>query len=569
VTSGALDGLERYSLLASALSGRDLQVAASAPNKPSWTDGRTVFLDANASSSEQVRAVAVQASLLAAGSLEPDVMRRLAWRLALARRYLSVEGHRALAANEHLLPASARTLFNRDIATRVDSAAASLALALSRQPVAEPPASFGAIRARKILAQNVTKATAASKEDAPSRVQMRELAVLEDDEVGDGSGTIGDFFTLGSGGAIGRLLQPALNVVRQIKAGGPPGADMATHQARPGLRAGSTAVSSIVMSGAAENAAAGEGHGKMYPEWDVHRQCYRPDWCSVREIEPVPQDTAPAAAPDELGLRRSLARLGVSLDRCRRRAQGDDVDIDAAIEARVELIAGSAPDETVYIESIRKRRDLAVLLLLDISGSVGQPGTTGQIVHEQQRAAAAALMIALHEIGDRVALYAFHSQGRSAVDLVPVKRFEDGVEMLVIQRLHGLVPGAFSRLGAAIRHAAAVLKERGGTSRRLLVVLSDGLAYDHGYEPVYGAADARRALAETRNQGIGCLCLSIGAGTDTAVLQRVFGSAAYATMPKAEHLRRQVGPLFRSAMRAAEVRLAKKMKVTQMMGRSF
>ena len=72
-----------------------------------------------------------------------------------------------------------------------------------------------------------------------------------------------------------------------------------------------------------------------------------------------------------------------------------------------------------------------------------------------------------------------------------------------MRRLHGLVPGAYSRLGAAIRHGAAVLEERGGTSRRLLVVLSDGLAYDHGYEAVYGAADARRALAEARRRGHG------------------------------------------------------------------
>jgi hypothetical protein len=564
VTSEAFDGPERFSLLASALSGRDLQVAAGPPNKPAWTDGRAIFLDANASSSEQVRALSVQASLLAAGSLEPEVMRSLAWRPALARRYLSVEGHRALAANEHLLPAAVRTLFDRDIAARVDSSAASLTVALSRQAIAEPPVSFGAICARKILAQNITEVAAASKEDAPSRMRMQDLVELENDEVGDGSGAIGDVFTLGSGGAIGRLLQQALDVVRQIKGGGPPGADMATHRARPGLRAGNTAVSSIAMTGAAETAVVGEGREKKYPEWDIHRQCYWPDWCSVREIEPLPQDMAPSAAPDELGLRKSLARLGVSLDCCHRRAQGDDVDIDAAIEARVELIAGSAPDEAVYVESIRSRRDLAVLLLLDISGSVGQPGTTGQIVHEQQRAVAAALMIALHEIGDRIALYAFHSHGRSAVDLVPVKRFEDSVDTLVMQRLHGLVPGAYSRLGAAIRHGASVLKERGGTSRRLLVVLSDGLAYDHGYEPVYGAGDARRALAETRNQGIGCLCLSIGAGTDTAVLQRVFGSAAHATMPKAEYLSRHVGPLFRSAIRAAEVRWAKNM---QMMGR--
>jgi nitric oxide reductase activation protein len=192
--------------------------------------------------------------------------------------------------------------------------------------------------------------------------------------------------------------------------------------------------------------------------------------------------------------------------------------------------------------------------LLDISGSVGEPGAIGQTVHYQQRAAAAALTVALHDLGDRVALYAFHSQGRSAVSLMPVKRFDDDLDALVMRRLGGLVPGAYSRLGAAIRHGAAVLEARGGTSRRLLVVLSDGLAYDHGYERIYGAADARRALAEARRRGTGCLCLTIGAATDVDDLRRVFGSAAHATIPRLEQLSRVIGPLFRSALTSAEVR---------------
>jgi nitric oxide reductase NorD protein len=124
----------------------------------------------------------------------------------------------------------------------------------------------------------------------------------------------------------------------------------------------------------------------------------------------------------------------------------------------------------------------------------------------------------------------------------------------VVRRLGGLVPGAYSRLGAAIRHGAAVLEERGGTPQRLLVVLSDGLAYDHGYERGYGAADARRALAEARLRGTGCLCLTIGAGTDDDDLQRVFGSAAHATIPRPEQLSQIIGPLFRSALQSAEVR---------------
>jgi nitric oxide reductase activation protein len=180
-------------------------------------------------------------------------------------------------------------------------------------------------------------------------------------------------------------------------------------------------------------------------------------------------------------------------------------------------------------------------------------GAAGGTVHEQQRGLAAALSSALHDLGDRVALYAFHSQGRSAVRLVPGKRFDDDVDTLVLRSLE---PGAYSRLGAAIRHGAAVLEDRGGTSRRLLVVLSDGLAYDHGYEPVCGAADSRRALAEARRRGTGCLCLTVGASTDADALRRVFGSTAHATIPTPEQLGRVIGPLFRSALRGADGRRA-------------
>jgi nitric oxide reductase activation protein len=244
----------------------------------------------------------------------------------------------------------------------------------------------------------------------------------------------------------------------------------------------------------------------------------------------------------------------MGLHRRHRQSQGDDIDIDAAVEAHVELIAGSVPDEAVYLDSLRRRRDLSVLLLLDISGSAAEAGTVGATVHEQQRTAVANLTVALHDLGDRVALYAYYSQGRGAVTMVPVKRFDDHLDSQVIRRLNSLEPGAYSRLGAAIRHGSAVLEARGGTSRRLLVVLSDGLAYDHSYERAYGAADARRALTEARRRGTGCVCLTIGAGTDVESLRRVFGSTAHASIARPDQLASVIGPLFRSAIRSAEVR---------------
>ncbi|EUA33634.1 hypothetical protein I552_4413 [Mycobacterium xenopi 3993] len=128
-----------------------------------------------------------------------------------------------------------------------------------------------------------------------------------------------------------------------------------------------------------------EAGGTKYPEWDVYRRRYRPDWCTVHEVDPPPTGSALADMWGGYDVRRPLARLGLGLGRYHRQAQGDDIDIDAAVEKRVELMAGSAPDEAVYLDSLRRRRDLAVLLLLDVSGSAAEPGAIGQTVHTQQR----------------------------------------------------------------------------------------------------------------------------------------------------------------------------------------
>jgi hypothetical protein len=552
-----VDGLERLGLLASALSGRPLQVASLESGEPPWTDGKTVFIDPAVDWRGRLQALAVQTSLLAAGSLAPEVVCKLVRRPGLAKRYLVVEGHRALTANDQLLPPMVRSLIDCEIAVRSDSPAASLAVAQSELQIPDPPEFFGAIRARTLLASRAgPDSSTAAGEHVPRQQSSKKLAEVDDDEnEGAGAGAL-DLFSspVGGGGAIGKLLQKMLGVVRQLGEGGSPGADAPTHRTRSGARRGANFVLSTAREGAFDDDT-DERHGITYPEWDVHLRRYRPNWCTVQEVEPRPKaDDTALGLSDACGLRRPLARLGVGLARCHRQVQGDDIDIDAAVEARVEVMAGSAPDEAVYLDSLRRKRDLAVLILLDVSGSVAEPGAPGQTVHEQQRAAAAAITIALHDLGDRVALYAFHSQGRSAVKLMPVKRFDDDVDTLVMRRLRGLVPGAYSRLGAAIRHGAAVSERDGGTSRRLLLVLSDGLAYDHGYERVYGAADARRALSEVRQRGTGCLCLTIGANTDAEELRRVFGGAVHATVPRLDRLSAMIGPLFRSALRSAEVR---------------
>lgn len=549
----ASETLQRLELLASALAERPVAVAAVDPGEPSWTDGQTIFIDADDSPRHRLEALAVQACLVAAGSLDHDVLRKLTRRANATRRYLAIEGQRALAANESFLPGVVKSLIDRGPESQTASAAASLDIALSREPIADPSPRFGTIHPRKVLAkQSSAQSASAAGEHIPRKEKNRPLAELDDSRTDEDEELFDPFSSpIGGSGPLGKLFAKMLSVVRKLSGDGPPGADAATHRTRGGTRGGN-AVMTRAQPGT-DGDIAGDKGGMKYPEWDVHRRRYRPDWCTVHEVEP-PMKSDTSLASWEPGLRRPLGRLGVGLQHYHRQAQGDDIDIDAAVEARVEVLAGSAPDEAVYLDTLRRRRDLGVLVLLDVSGSVAEPGTQGQSVHEQQRTASAALTAALHSLGDRVALYAFASQGRSDVHVMPVKRFDDHLDSTVMRRLHGLVPGAYSRLGAAIRHGAAVLEERAGTPRRLLVVISDGLAYDLGYERVYGAADARHALAEARQRGTGCLCLTVGASTDVDVLRQVFGSAAHATIPSTQHLSEIVGPLFRAALRSAEVR---------------
>jgi hypothetical protein len=554
-------------MLASALAGRAVAVAELPAGAPAWTDGQTIYVDLALPGRARLEAIAVQASMIAAGSLDPDAVRPLVRHPRLARRYLAVEGHRALVSNADLLPRVLDSMGDRDIAGRSQSPAASLSIASGRTALADPAPGFGVIRAGKVLAACSRAAgqhDTANRQHVPRDRGTQELAELDDGEIDDSDDP--DLFTspVGGGGFIGKWLKKMLSSARKTgSGGGPPGADSPTHRTNSANR-GLHAVASLASAPGEDlddkkddneddKKALATGVA-TYPEWDVTRKSYRPAWCTVREVEPPIKAHATQAIEAAIGVRRPLSRLGMGLHRRHRQAQGDDIDIDAAVEARVQLRSGSVPDEAVYLDSLRRRRDLSVLLLLDVSGSAAEPGTVGRTVHEQQRAAVANLTVALHDLGDRVALYAYYSQGRGAVTMMPVKRFDDHLDAQVIRRLNSLEPGAYSRLGAAIRHGSAVLEARGGTSRSLLVVLSDGLAYDHGYERAYGAADSRRALTEARRRGTGCVCLTIGAGTDVASLRRVFGSTAHATIARPDQLAGVIGPLFRSALRSAEVR---------------
>jgi nitric oxide reductase NorD protein len=553
VTASNPNNPNRFRFLATYVAGRSVAVAEAPAGEAAHTDGTVIFVSAGRPLAEQRREMVLQSALLGAGSLERRLVKPLRARPPIARRYLALEGHRALAELAGQMPLAAE--LSPYGAPRTASADESLDVAKSQVEIAHPPEWFGVIRPSRLLAPSAGPGSRATEKEL--RLQFEPVDLPEGDDDGGGepareskilklfesplfnSRTVSDFFRkmLGTSRSPGNSAAGAEMQVRAIRRATAVGAS-----ARP------VPTRIRFTDDRSPGATAGVG-GALYPEWDKHNNRYRPDWCRVIDFPlTVAADVTAATVPHDDVLRRRLSRVGLGPKVLRARPDGDELDIEALINLFVDLRSGYSPAECVYLERRKLARNLGVLVLLDASGSATETDPHGLAVHDHQRRAAATLAVTLEELGDRVAVYAFRSQGRNAVHLPSIKGFGNRFGAMQRARLNQLQPSGYTRLGAGIRGAGEILKTQAGTPNRLLIVLSDGFPYDDGYEGRYAEADTAKALEELRMEGVASLCLSIGAGaTDT--LERVFGSASYASAPTLAELSPQMDELFLSALR--------------------
>ena len=264
-----------------------------------------------------------------------------------------------------------------------------------------------------------------------------------------------------------------------------------------------------------------------YPEWDMAAGVERPDWTTLRDTQPALR-AAGAAWAGEATLHAEVARLvrssvvGQSV-RQGRQEQGEQLDLDAVVDAAVAQRAGVQPDARIYRDRRPRGRDLAISIILDVSQSTAAVGAGGLSVLAAQQLAVGALAAALEIQDDPYAVRAFASAGRDDVRLTRLKDFNEPLSPTVAARLAGLSPGLSTRLGAALRHAGAELAPL-RTSRKLVLVLTDGEPSDidvaHPQELV---EDARRAVLGLRLRGIdvfGIVMDPDDAGSGSAIFGR-------------------------------------------------
>ncbi|MGY1982210.1 VWA domain-containing protein [Nocardia gipuzkoensis] len=549
------NSLDRFRLLATFIAGRSVDVAEAPAGEAAHTNGQMIFVSAGGSVAEQRREMLVQTALLGAGSLDPRLVRTFRARPAVARRYLALEGRRVIADLAERIPLAAALGPDEQPATT--TAEQSLEVAAGRVPVTDPPQWFGVIKPSRLLTPTNGPGARATNKELRLEFDLIDLPEADeddDDSEQSGGSKILKLFEnpLFNSRALSDQLRKLLGNSR-APGDGSAGAEMQVRAVRRVRTVGADAQplpTRIQFTDDGKPGAALGVGGALHPEWDVHNNRYRPEWCRVIDFPlTVAADISAAGVPHDDVLRRRLSRIGLGPKVLRGRPDGDELDIEALIDLFVDLRSGYSPPENVYLERRKLERNLGVLILLDASGSATDTDTEGLAVHDHQRRAAAILAVTLEELGDRIAVYAFRSQGRHAVHLPAIKTFGQRFGAVGRARLNQLQPSNYTRLGAGIRGAGEILKNEAGTQNRLLIVLSDGCPYDDGYEGRYAEADAYKALEELRADGIACLCLSIGATTPIDALERVFGSAGHASAATLGELSPRMDELFLSSLR--------------------
>lgn len=290
-----------------------------------------------------------------------------------------------------------------------------------------------------------------------------------------------------------------------------------------------------------------------YQEWDYQIQLHRPDWATVYERrQPLGHVEDIQAIIDEY--RPVAHRIKQIIDlltpegvqRVRNMEDGDEVDINAAIDAMIAIRMGEQPNTRITMRNVLKTRDLSVVLLLDLSESTNETMTGSEkSVLQLTREAATLVATAIEGIGDPFAIHGFASDGRHDVQYYRFKNFNQHFDDEAKSRLAGMKGGLSTRMGAALRHAGQhLLKQQ--EKRKLVLLVTDGEPADiDERDPQHLRHDTKKAVEELYSTGVLTYCLTLDPNADDYV-KRIFGANNYTVIDHVDKLPEQLPTLFAS-----------------------
>jgi nitric oxide reductase NorD protein len=290
-----------------------------------------------------------------------------------------------------------------------------------------------------------------------------------------------------------------------------------------------------------------------YHEWDYQVHLHRPDWAAVYERRQpkgdpeVIEDILTEYKPVTYRIKQIIDMLQPEgVQRIRNMEDGDEIDINAAIDAMIAIRMGDQPNPRITMRNVIQNRDLSVVLLLDLSESTNETvNGSDKTVLELTREACALVATAINGIGDPFAIHGFASDGRHDVQYYRFKDFNQKLDDEVKARLAGMQGGLSTRMGAAMRHAAQHLLKQ-PERRKLLLVVTDGEPADiDERDPQHLRLDTKKAVEELYSKGIMSYCLTLDPNADSYV-KRIFGANNYTIIDHVQRLPEKLPTLFAS-----------------------
>ena len=286
------------------------------------------------------------------------------------------------------------------------------------------------------------------------------------------------------------------------------------------------------------------GQLHLYPEWDYTRQRFREAFCALTEQTVPDGDEAFVADTRQKyrGLAKSIQRVFEAIlseaQRQRRQPHGDELDLDALVDAHVDLVQGREVSDRLYTHFRKSGRSVAVMFMVDMSGS------TKGWVNDAERESMILLADAVETLGDAFAIYGFSGRTNKRCEIYRVKTFDEPCSAAVRRRISGMAPKAYTRMGVAIRHLGQMLAAVPARTR-LLITLSDGKPEDYGsYRGRYGIEDTRHALLELRRAGIHPFCITIDREAQS-YLPHMYGASNYTVVDDVRKLPYKVADIYR------------------------
>lgn len=288
------------------------------------------------------------------------------------------------------------------------------------------------------------------------------------------------------------------------------------------------------------------GPGIPLPEWDYRKEILLADHCHLQPM--TARDAGSAPLPAELAatakkLRNQFSALAPQRRWLKAQPDGPELDVDACVRNLSDRRAGQTPETGNYLAQARCERDLACLLLADLSMSTDAPISDTHRIIDVIRDAILLFSEALTATGDRFGIYGFSSLRREHVRYHLLKDFGERYDGAARARILAMKPGFYTRMGAAIRQSAQILAEQ-PASRRLLLIITDGKPNDLDlYDSRYGIEDTRVAVHEARGMGLTPFCVTVDREAGS-YLPYLFGPAGFCVIRKPEELPRRLPLLY-------------------------